>query len=505
MSQDAASKVLSGLLAGDAGLIDEIQRRVTEEHFVDPTLRSIYRLILSYRSISGGVLNRDAVEQFTSRVDAGTAALMRETFDALAADPVTPDVVRWQAHELRAQREMLLTQRAFREASDILTGSITEEPDASGRPGRTWSGPADAREYLEARLAEIRSEVALSEAPAADVLREGRAILEDYIRARDEDKSRIPKTGLDQFDELTGGLSKGLIMVAAPSGLGKTQFCVSLAYHASQEQGLHVYFATSETVRVTVRARLVARHSMHPKFAELRDQLDLPHGLDSKKIDRGMLPEAHVPFLATVAKDWGATGQTSSEGTCYVSQMPHGQTMAGLASQIEARSRVCRPDLVIIDYLALMSSLARRYASTREELSAIVKEAQHFAIDFNKGDGVPVISPWQLNRESQKEMVRTGQLDTSGLAETAEAVNSAHLVVALSPDGERDGRMAGVRLNILKSRDGQVLLGDQGIPLTVDYAASYFQPRVGVGAAEANPFELDGGVGADVLQLVPGI
>lgn len=507
MPRDAASQVLSGLLTNDVSLIDEVQRRLGEEHFTDPTLRQLYSLILTYRSISqGGVLGRDAVEQFTSKVDAGTAALMREVFDALVATPVTPDVCRWQVHEMRGLHELRLTQIAMREASDILAGSIAEEPDAMGRPGRTWSGPADAREYLARAIGEIQAEVSVAESPAADVLREGRAIIEDYVKARDEDKSRRPMTGIEAFDTLTGGLGKGLIMVAAPSGLGKTQWCVSLAYHASQMQGLHVYFATSETVRVTVRARMVARHSMHEKFAEDRDRLNLPHGLDSQKIDRGLLNPDHVSFLAKVAIDWGAQGQTSSDGTCMVAQMPHGQTMTGLAAQIDARSRVVKPDLVIIDYLALMSSLSRRYASSREELSAIVKEAAHFSVDFNKGQGVPTVSPWQLNRESQKEMVRTGQLDTTGLAETAEAVNSAHLVVALSPDGTRDGRIAGLRKNILKSRDGQVLLGEQGIPLTVDYAASYFTQGVGAGAAE-NPFDVGGNGGLtdnDVLTLIPG-
>lgn len=487
MSRDAASAVLSGLLSGDVGLIDEVQRGLSQEHFVDPTLRALYELILTYRGISGGVLHREAVEQFTSGMDAGSAAVYREAFDALAAEAVTPDVVRWHAHELRRTHERRLTQIALREASDILAGSISEEPDRLGRPGRTWSGASDAREYLAARLGEIAAEVAVSEAPAADVLREGRQILEDYVRASQEDKSRRPRLGIPRFDDLTHGLARGeLIMVAAGSGCGKTQLCTALAYHASQYQGLHVFFATSETVRTTVRSRLVARHSRHEKFEGFREQFGLPHGLDSQLIDRGELNPEHVPFLAQVAIDWGAQGASSSEGTCYVAQMPHGQTMAAIAAQIEARARVARPDLVIIDYLALMSS-SRRLQSTREELSTIIKEAAHFAVDAFKGEGVPVVSPWQLNRESQREFARGGQLDQNGLAETAEAVSSADLVVALVPEGARDGRMAGLRLDVLKNRDGQVLMGSSGIPVTVDYAASWFEQRVGAADGMAEP------------------
>ncbi|MCR8526207.1 DnaB-like helicase C-terminal domain-containing protein, partial [Escherichia coli] len=153
----------------------------------------------------------------------------------------------------------------------------------NGSRGRTWAGPTDAREWVAARVAEINSETQVFEAPAADVLGEGRTFIEDYIKARDEDKSRRPMTGIEAFDDLTGGLGKGLIIVAGSSGFGKTQWCVSLAYYASQMQGLHVFFATSETVRSTVRARLIARHSRHEKFADDREALGLPLGLDSQK------------------------------------------------------------------------------------------------------------------------------------------------------------------------------------------------------------------------------
>lgn len=505
MPRDSASQVLAGLLTNDVQLIDDIGRVTSEDHFTDPTLRSLFRSILTYRSIGGGVLGEQAIDSLTDGADAGTAALLRETFDALrAGDPTPPDVARFAADKLRKDYEKRLTQVALREASDILVGSITEE-GRGGQPGRTWSGAADAREWAELRIGEINTETQISEAPAADVVREGRSILEEYLAAAREDKSRRPRTGIEGFDELVGGLGKGLIMIAGSSGFGKTQFCVNLAYYSSQHQGLHVYFATSETVRSTVRARLVARHSRHEKFAEYRERFNLPHGLDSQMIDRGTLPHEHVEYLARVAVDWGAQGESSTDGTCFVAQMPHGQTMSGLQAQIGSRMRVVKPDLVVIDYIALMSSL-KRHASTREELSSVVKEAAHFSVDFNKGEGIPCVSPWQLNRESQKEMTRTGQLDTSGLAETAEAVNSAHLVAALAPDGARDGRFAGLKINILKNRDGQVLIGERGIPTTVDYATSLFESRVGA-AEGGDPFsELNGGFDADqAAGLVPGL
>lgn len=490
-TRDPALRVLSGLLSCGVDLIDEISRTIAEHHFTDLTLRSVYRAVLTYRSVAGGVLSPQGVADIISGADAGTAALFTETYEALKLAPETIEGTRWAARELADVRVRWLTQTALRDASEIMNGKVTEEPDALGRPGRTWEGPADAREWMALRLAEIATETAVSDAPAADVMAEGRQVLLDYVAARDEDKSRRPKFGIETLDEITGGLGKGeLIMVAAPSGFGKTQLCVSLAYHSAIEQGLNIYFATSETVRTTVRARLLARHSRSPYFEDIRNELDAPKGLDSKAIDRGTLPRAHERFLKEVVTDFARRSKASEQGSLWVAQMPHGQTMPVLASQMEARARARKPDLVIVDYLALMSG-TKRFASKREELSSIIIDAAHLVVDFGRGDGIPMVSPWQLNRESQKDMVRTGEMDQNGLAETAEAVNSADLVLALSPDGDRTEREAPLKLNLLKNREGQVLIGSNAVPMLVDYATSFFDQRTGAPGG-ADPFDVSG-------------
>jgi hypothetical protein len=124
-------------MTNDVTLVDDISRSITEDHFTDPTNRSLYRLITTYRQVAGGLLPASAVEQFTAKsADTGSAALLRELHAALVDDPVPADVTRWQARELRSQRELRLTQMAFRDSSDILSGSITEEVER-GRVRRT--------------------------------------------------------------------------------------------------------------------------------------------------------------------------------------------------------------------------------------------------------------------------------------------------------------------------------------------------------------------------------
>lgn len=498
MSSDPAKVVLSALFTNDVSLIDELSRLLSEHHFVDPALRSLYRATLTYRSVSGGLLTAAAVESMVSDTDAGTAAVVKEHFAALSAAQVDAPEARWAAQQLRMAREKWLTTQLLRDATEILTGSVTEEDS-----GRVWAGSADAREWLQLRLAEIVAETQVDDSPAGDVRVEVRDVLSNYISAKKEDRTRRPLMNVPKMDDITGGFGPGeMVVVAAPSGVGKSHTCVSVAYHAAAIQGLHVYFATSETVRNTVRWRLIAHHSMAPKFAELREHVKLPGGLDSNLLKRGQLEnQDHVEYMTLVVRDFARL-----DGSLWLAQMPHGQTIPILEAQMQRRSRARMIDLVVVDYLALMSSGSRNYASTREEYVSLIKGAKHLAIDYNHGNGVPLVTPWQLNRQSQEEMERTGEVNLRGLAETAEIVNTPDIVMSLSPDGSREGRAANLRLGLLKYRDGNVLLGGDAIPVRMDYATSSLTARVSASGsddvwsgtsfdeAEASQLLLGGGV-----------
>jgi replicative DNA helicase len=492
---DPARVVLSAVFTNDVSLIDEVSRSLTEAHFVDPTLRSLYRSALSYRSISQGVLTPLAVDNIVSGIDAGQAALIQELFAALAAEPRTPADARWAVSQLRANRERWLTQTALADASEILSGSVTDDK------GRAWSGPADAREWAQDRIAEILSEVSVDDSPAGDVRAEAREFLREYRAAREEDRSRRPCFGLSSIDDVTGGLGPGeLVVMAAPSGMGKSHSCVHLAYNAAVEQGLSVYFATSETVRSVVRTRLYAHHSRHPKFEDRRAELGIPYGMNSSLLRRGTLDASLHRFLAEVVDDFSRIN-----GALWVAQVPHGQTIPVLASQVNARARSRPVDLVIVDYLFLMSG-TRRYQQKREEVASIITDGKHFCVDAFGGRGVPLVTPWQFNRAAKEEMKRTGQFELDGLSETAEIVNTSDIVFGLGPDGARDGRFWNLKWGILKNRDGDVRVDGDEIGVRVDYATSFFTERMGADGDASEVWSTNGaGSSNDALSALFGV
>jgi replicative DNA helicase len=324
-------------------------------------------------------------------------------------------------------------------------------------------------------------------------------VVEAYRAAKEEDRSRRPLTGVQKLDEITGGFGPGeMVVIAAASGTGKSQSCVSIAYHAAAIQGLHVYFATSETVRNTVRWRTVARHSRADKFTELREHLSIPHGLDSNLLKRGSLPDNLLEFFVLVAQDLARI-----EGSLWIAQMPYGHTVEALDAQVRQRSRARSVDLLVVDYLALMSvNSSKRYGSTREDYVDIIKGCKHLAVDYNRGNGLTLTTPWQLTRQCQEEMDRTGEINTRGLADTSEIVNTPDIIVTLSPDGSRNGRFAPMRMGLLKNRDGMVLLGGDAIPVQMDYATSYLSARM---SAESNSDVWGSSVESDISSLLGGL
>lgn len=73
---------------------------------------------------------------------------------------------------------------------------------------------------------------------------------------------------------------------------------------------------------------------------------------------------------------------------------------------------------------------------------------------------------------------KNGEYNSSALSETAEATNSADLIVSLLALGEKQRHMELV-MQVLKARDGETA---NGIIATVDYATSKFQSRGGFSA-----------------------
>ena len=476
--------VVAGMLSGGVPVIDELAGSLSERHFVDPVARELFVALRTYRGVASGVLTPAALADVArdARLDAGMAVLLSETYLALQATPVGLSDARWAASRVRSDRERADTAAALSDAAEIASGSVTD-PE-----GVTWAGATQAREWAASRFAEIEADFAGTASVGVDVRTEAHDILNSYARAHHARVSGIsdgrPRFGIPSLDEVCEGLSKGeLFLILGAQGVGKTHVAVSLLHNAVVNQGMHVFFATSETLRETVRARLIARHSRDDSMAEAREAAGASVGLDSAAVERGSLPTYQLPLLKAVVEDFCGDPQERGYGRAHISQVAHGATVRSIAAQVAAADRVRSVDLLVVDYLALLAP-ERRRADLRTEMTQVILDAKRLATTFREGSGIPVVSPWQLTRRAQEEMLRTGAPDLSGGAETSETERSADTVVCYLADGEKEqNRFQSMRALVLKNRDGQTRTGDSALSVRMDYATSYVTDRVSGGSS----------------------
>lgn len=479
--------VVAGMLAGGVPVIDELAGMLSDRHFVDPVARSLFSALCKYRGVASGVLTSAALVDVArdDRMDAGMEALLAETYEALAASPVGLADARWAASRVRSDRERADTATALSEAAEIASGEVTDQD------GARWAGPTQAREWAASRFGEIEADYAGTASSGADVRTEATDILNAYAEAHLARASGAsdgrPRFGIKSLDDVCEGINKGeLFLIAAAQSVGKTHAVISLMYNAVVSQGMHVFFATSETLRQTVRARLIARHSRCEHLVEARDAAGAPNGLDSAAIERGSLPSEQVHLFHAVVQDLCADPEGRGYGRAHISQVAHGATVRSIAAQVSAAARAQPVDLLVIDYLALLAP-ERRRGDLRTDLAQVIIDAKRLATTFRDGTGIPVVSPWQLSRAAQEEMERTGTLELRGLAETSEAEKSADTVLCITADGAKEqNRFQGWRAHISKNRDGQTRTGDDAIPLRVDYATGYITDRVSAGSPSSN-------------------
>jgi replicative DNA helicase len=477
-AEEHGRAVLSAVIGSQrTDLLDLALRHLRPAHFTDPVQRTLFEMCDRYYDVTGAVLSRAALGDLcrAAKAQPGTALLYEEAFDALAAEHADEAALRWGMEQLADLAATRLTSEALSRSYEINTKGVTDDR------GNAMMGHADARQYALAAFAQIDKELAAQDAPEGDMRTEGEELVRQYAdrekhRALGDDRIL---TGISELDKRTGGgLERGLLaLVIGFTGSGKSQICAQIGWRACTQQGKNVVIFTSETSRAQVRLRLIARHSRLEAFG-------LADGLNTRDLQAGTLPDEQKKTFAHVVRDFTSN---PAYGSCYVAQMPKSATIGWVESKLVSIDRRFRPDLVIIDYLALLRA-ERKRSEAREELSQIIKDAQQLAVTWADGLGVPVISPWQVNRAGYDKARARGYYALEDTAETAEASNTPGLIIGLLPPAEVDGRRAEVKLSIVKNRAGERL---GSLTLDADYGTCYFAERSS-GTSYQNLMELEG-------------
>lgn len=237
------------------------------------------------------------------------------------------------------------------------------------------------------------------------------------------------QTGFRDLDYKTAGLQKSdLILLAARPSMGKTAFALNIAeYIALHSQSTIAIFSLEMSKEQLVK-RMLAMNSR----------------VDSQKIRTGSLED----------EDWGKL--VDSVRRLGNSNLVIDDSSGITASEIHSKCRKLKMekglDLIIIDYLQLMSGGGKRRGDSRQqEISDISRALKVMARDLD----VPVIALSQLSRAVEQRPDKKPML--SDLRESGAIEQDADMVMFLyreeyyQPDTEKKGQ---AELIIAKQRSG---------------------------------------------------
>jgi len=211
----------------------------------------------------------------------------------------------------------------------------------------------------------IRREVA----PINAVIKE--ALKEIEEAGKREDALAGTPSGFTTLDRLTSGWQKGeLVIIAARPSMGKTAFALSMARNMAIEHGKSVAIFSCEMTSIQLVNRLIVAETDIPgdkiKNGRLNEE-------EWKQLDVRIKKLVKAPIFID---DTAAISITELRGKCR---------------RLVAERKL---DIVIVDYLQLMSSGTANNGYREQEVSLISRSLKSIAKELN----VPILALSQLNR-----------------------------------------------------------------------------------------------------------
>lgn len=231
---------------------------------------------------------------------------------------------------------------------------------------------------------------------------------------RDGHLSGLP-TGLIDLDQLMGGLQESdLIIVAGRPGMGKTALATNIAYNiAADYRGQPLPDGSIETVSGGIVGFFSLEMSAEQLATRiLSEQTEIP----SSRIRRGDISEADFGKLAAAA-------QTMQAIPLYIDETG-GISIAQLAARARRLKRQRGLNLMIVDYLQLLTGSSRRAQEGRvQEVTEITTGLKALAKELQ----VPILALSQLSRQVENRDDKRPQL--SDLRESGSIEQDADVVL----------------------------------------------------------------------------
>jgi len=218
-------------------------------------------------------------------------------------------------------------------------------------------------------------------------------------------------TGLTDLDDRLGGLHKSdLIIIAGRPSMGKTALATNIAFHAAkklQEKGKKssIAFFSLEMSSEQLSTRILAEQSK----------------IKSNDIRRGRISDEQFDKFIETSKN-------ISELPMYIDETP-AISIAALSNRARRIKRLFGLDMVVVDYIQLMSGTSFNKDNRVQEISQITQGLKAVAKELS----VPVVALSQLSRQVEQRDSHKPQL--SDLRDSGSIEQDADVVMFVYREG----------------------------------------------------------------------
>lgn len=386
---------------------------------------------------------------------------------------------------------------ALMEASTILsTGLQIQVKLPSGKWGpKNLLGAESALEQLSMRVGEIGQKVrgsALEGELRADVTKFQREIAR---RAANPNAQGIC-SGIRTIDDTHNGLQDGqLAFVLGFTSHNKSTLCFNWAYHGAVRQGKNIGLVSLEMSAFAFQTAMMLIHCKHERFDKTRKNLRIT----SDKIRSGVFSEAEQKFFQAVMDDL----QTNTEyGRIFYREGHESITMTDIQRWAERINRDLRVDLLVIDYLGLVD-LAPNQSGMQDSssLNRVVRHAKRVANSFANGRGIPILSPFQANRDGYDYAEKNGgHYKLTAMAWASEAEKSADLVYYVYLD-EALQQANELVIGNLKNREGKVFTDQVKVFADPDFRTIADLANGGMASMDGVDFQTMGAIQTPTMDI----
>jgi len=413
-STDAEQSVLGALFI-DSDSIIKIADLLSPEDFYDPAHREIYTAIQSlyHRHQPIDLLTVSTELKDSERITAaGGSAYLAELTTAV---PTSSNIIQYAqiVKKKSTLRKMIRAGHAVAGFGFDEDAPIEELLEKSEKELFHIS-----QTFLKDKFTHIK-----------DVLSARFERFAEMHEAKGEEKFKGVPTGLHALDMRLSGLQPSdLVVIAARPGMGKTSLMLNIAQNAAIRFGKTIGIFSLEMSKEQLVDRL---------FAAML-------GVDSWKLQRGKMEESDFQRMGPIMDEL-------NKANIFIDD-----TVSASISELRAKARRLKMehglDLIIVDYLQLMSTGNISYAGNRvQEISEISRSLKQLGRELH----VPILAASQLSRAVESRPGNIPQL--SDLRESGSIEQDADVVLMMYRKDmyEEDSDRPGVTdIYIRKHRNG---------------------------------------------------